>query len=79
MDYTWENMNILSISPYDLNKSYKTNFGATKVGISPKKIQKLEYERKLRQMDMETMIKIRERREHAKDMKKKNKSGLTGM
>ncbi|MCQ2743336.1 MAG: hypothetical protein MJ230_00880 [bacterium] len=43
------------------------------------KVKKLEYERQLRQMDMETMIKIRERKLQQKELKKnKLKNGLTG-
>lgn len=45
-----------------------------------KKVKKLEYERQLRQMDMETMLKIRERKLQQKELKKtsgKSKSGST--
>ena len=45
-----------------------------------KEIKELEYERKMRQMDMETYLKIQQRRQQLKDLKKENKSnsGLTG-
>ena len=39
-----------------------------------KEVKKLEYERKIRQMDMETMIKIQERRKARKEFQKTNKS-----
>ena len=45
-----------------------------------KKVKKLEYERQLRQMDMETMMKIRERKLQQKELKKnsgKSKNGST--
>lgn len=41
-------------------------------------IKKLEYERKLQQMDMETMLKIKERRDFMKQNYKKSKNGYTG-
>ena len=45
-----------------------------------KKIKKLEYERKIYQMDMETMIEIQQRKEYLKQMKKISKptNGMTG-
>ncbi len=45
-----------------------------------KEIKELEYERKLRQMDMETYLKIEQRRQQLKELKKnkKNTDGLTG-
>lgn len=45
-----------------------------------KEIKKLEYQRKIHQMNMETMIEINERREYMKQMKKTSKptNGLTG-
>ena len=46
-----------------------------------KEVKKLEYERKLRQMDMETYLKIKQRREARKEYKKNNtpKDGITGL
>jgi len=41
-------------------------------------IKKLEYQRKIQQMDMDTMLKIRERREFMKQNYKKSKDGYTG-
>ena len=43
-----------------------------------KKMRKLEYERKLNQMDMETLIKIKERQQYLKENYKKGADGLTG-
>lgn len=43
-----------------------------------KNVKKLEYERKIHQMDMETMIKIKERKEYLKQTKKKSADGFTG-
>lgn len=43
-----------------------------------KNIQKLEYQRKLNQMDMETMLKIKERRNEIKKNYKKSSDGITG-
>lgn len=43
-----------------------------------KNIQKLEYHRKLNQMDMETMLKIKERRDDMKKNYKKSSDGMTG-
>ena len=43
-----------------------------------KNIQKLEYQRKLNQMDMETMLKINERRNEIKKNYKKSSDGITG-
>ena len=45
-----------------------------------KEIKELEYERKLRMMDMETYLKIEQRRKYIKELKKNVKSGdgLTG-
>lgn len=46
-----------------------------------KKIKKLEYERKIRQMDMETWMKVQERIQERKEMKTKSKfkKGVTGL
>ena len=50
-----------------------------------KKIKKLEYQRKIHQMDMETLMKIQERKEQRKELKKELKSkpkfkeGATGL
>lgn len=41
-------------------------------------VKKLEYQRKIRQMDMDTMIKIKERREYIKQNYQKSSDGLTG-
>ena len=41
-------------------------------------VKKLEYERKLQQMDMETLLKIKERQQYLKETHKKNNDGLTG-
>ena len=41
-------------------------------------IKKLEYERKLEQMDMQTLMKIKERKDYLKENYKKSKDGLTG-
>ena len=41
-------------------------------------IKKLEYQRKIQQMDMDTMLKIKERREFMKENYRKSKDGLTG-
>ena len=43
-----------------------------------KKVKKLEYERKLHRMDMETMLKIKQRKEFLKQNYKKGADGLTG-
>lgn len=43
-----------------------------------KNIQKLEYQRKLNQMDMETMLKIKEYRDKMKKNYKKSSDGMTG-
>ena len=43
-----------------------------------KKMRKLEHERKLNQMDMETLIKIKERQQYLKENYKKGADGLTG-
>ena len=43
-----------------------------------KDIKRLEYQRKLEQMDMQTMIKIRERQQYIKDNYKKGADGFTG-
>lgn len=42
-----------------------------------KSIKKLEYERKIHRMDMETMMKINERKEYLKQTKKKSADGFT--
>ena len=42
------------------------------------KQKKLEYERKKRQMDMETMLKIKARKDYLKQNQPKNKDGYTG-
>ena len=46
-----------------------------------KEVKKLEYERKIRQMDMETYLKIKQRRDSRKEYKKNNptKDGITGL
>ena len=46
-----------------------------------KKIKKLEYKRKIHQMDMDTYFQIQERRQYIKDLKKSKKStdGITGI
>ena len=45
-----------------------------------KNLQKIEYQRKIHQMDMETYLKIEQRRKQMKELKKNSKStdGLTG-
>ncbi len=44
-----------------------------------KNLQKLEYKRKMYQMDMETLLKVKERKDAIKEMKKqKSNDGLTG-
>ena len=43
-----------------------------------KQVKRLEYQRKIQQMDMETKIKIRERQQYIKDNYKKSSDGLTG-
>lgn len=44
-----------------------------------KALKKLEYKRKIHQMDMETMLKVKERKDELKEIKKnKPKEGLTG-
>ena len=42
------------------------------------KVKKLEYERKINQMDMETLLKIKQRQEEKKSQYKKSSDGLTG-
>lgn len=42
------------------------------------KVKKLEYERKMQQMDMETMLKIKQHQEYVKQNRKKGTDGLTG-
>ena len=46
-----------------------------------KKIKELEYERQIRQMDMDTYYKIQQRRQELKDLRKISKptNGLTGL
>lgn len=41
-------------------------------------VKELEYKRKIQQMDMETMLKIQERKQAQKEIKKNIKSGVTG-
>ena len=41
-------------------------------------VKKLEYQRKIQQMDMDTMLKIKERRDFMKQNYKKSSDGLTG-
>ena len=41
-------------------------------------IKKLEFERKLKQMDVQTYIKIKERQEYLKQTRKKSLNGETG-
>ncbi len=43
-----------------------------------KEIRRLEYQRKLEQMDMQTLIKIKERQQYMKDNYQKSTDGLTG-
>lgn len=43
-----------------------------------KEVKRLEYQRKIEQMDMQTMIKIRERQQYMKDNYKKGADGFTG-
>ena len=45
-----------------------------------KNLQKIEYQRKIHQMDMETYLKIQQRHNQLKELKKNSKSngGLTG-
>ena len=42
-------------------------------------IKKLEYERKIEQMDMETLLKIKQRQEYLKENYKKSSDGITGV
>ena len=42
-------------------------------------IKKLEYERKIEQMDMETLLKIKQRQEYLKENYKKQTDGVTGV
>ena len=42
------------------------------------KVKKVEYERKIQQMDMETMLKILQRQEEMKRNYQKSKNGITG-
>ena len=60
----------------DLNKQKEKD--AKKVENFEKKVRKLEYKRKLEQMDMQTLIKIKERQKYIKDTYKKSEDGLTG-
>lgn len=41
-------------------------------------VKKLEYQRKIEQMDMETWLKIKERQDYLKQIKQKSSDGLTG-
>lgn len=41
-------------------------------------VKELEYKRKIQQMDMETMLKIQERKQAQKEIKKNIKNGITG-
>ena len=43
-----------------------------------KEVKRLEYQRKIEQMDMQTLIKIRERQQYLKDNYKKGSDGFTG-
>lgn len=61
----------------ELNKDKEKE--AKKAENFDKEVKKLEYQRKLNQMDMETMIKIREREEYLDQFKNKNDyEGITG-
>lgn len=61
----------------ELNKDKEKE--AKKAENFDKEVKKLEYRRKLNQMDMETMIKIREREEYLDQFKnKKDYEGITG-
>ena len=61
----------------ELNKDKEKE--AKKAENFDKEVKKLEYQRKLNQMDMETMIKIREREEYLDQFKnKKDYEGITG-
>lgn len=61
----------------ELNKDKEKE--AKKAENFDKEVKKLEYRRKLNQMDMETMIKIREREEYLDQFKNKNDyEGITG-
>ena len=61
----------------ELNKDKEKE--AKKAENFDKEVKKLEYQRKLNQMDMETMIKIREREEYLEQFKnKKDYEGPTG-
>lgn len=42
------------------------------------KVKKLEYQRQIHEMDMDTLYKIRERKQERKNLKKNSKDGLTG-
>ena len=42
------------------------------------KVKKIEYERKIQQMDMATMLKIMQRQEEMKKNYQKSKDGVTG-
>ena len=43
-----------------------------------KELKQIQYKRKIQQMDMETLIKVRERQQYIKDNYKKGTDGLTG-
>ena len=53
---------------------------AKKIEKFEKEVKELEYERKIHQMDMETYLKIQQRRQQLKELRQKNKSkeALTG-
>ena len=43
-----------------------------------KELKQIQYKRKIQQMDMETLIKVRERQQYIKDNYKKSTDGFTG-
>ena len=79
------NFSLLIVSPYtnlearqakELEKAKEKE--AKDAENFEKQVKRLEYQRKIQQMDMETMIKIRERQQYIKDNYKKSSDGLTG-
>lgn len=66
---------------FDAKQAKKEVKAKQKLEKSEQKLQKekelVEYRRKIHQMDMETLFKIRERKKYLKSIKQKNKDGVT--
>ena len=76
-----EEVKPLSELEFDATQAAKSLKEKEKQENSDKKldetIKRVEYQRKIHQMDMETMLKIKQRQEYLKSVKSKNKNGIT--